>query len=90
VTQLDDLDAWLRLLRTTGIGRASARRLLAACGSPQAVFNTPAAALRELVGAEAASALNEPPAQHDEQLAATRAWLEGDPARHVLVLGDAG
>jgi DNA processing protein len=84
-----ELDAWLRLLRTPGIGRASARRLLAACGSPQAVFDASAAALRELVGAEAASALNEPPPRHDEQLAATRTWLEADAARHVIVLGDA-
>jgi DNA processing protein len=85
----DELDAWLRLLRTPGIGRTSARRLLAACGSPQAVFDARPAVLRELVGAEAASALNEPPLQHDEQLAATRAWLEGDASRHVIALGDA-
>jgi DNA processing protein len=84
----DELDAWLRLLRTPGIGRTSARRLLAACGSPQAVFDTPAAALRELVGSEAASALNEPPPQHDEQLAATRAWLDGEASRYVIALGD--
>jgi DNA processing protein len=86
---VSELDAWLRLLRTAGIGRASARRLLAACGSPQAVFDASAVALRELIGAEAASALNEPPPRHDEQLTATRTWLEADAARHVIVLGDA-
>ncbi len=84
----EDLDAWLRLLRTPGIGRTAARRLLAACGSPQAVFSARAAALRELVGAEAASALSEPPPRHDEQLAATRAWLDGDASRHVIALGE--
>jgi DNA processing protein len=89
LTAPDDLDAWLRLLRTPGIGRTSARRLLAACGSPQAVFEARPAALRDLVGAEAASALSEPPPQHDEQLAATRAWLEADSTRHVIALGDA-
>jgi DNA processing protein len=88
LTALDDLEAWLRLLRTPGIGRTSARRLLASCGSPQAVFSARPAALRELVGAEAASALNEPPTRHDEQLAATRAWLDSDASRHVIVLGD--
>jgi DNA processing protein len=89
LTAPDDLDAWLRLLRTPGIGRTSARRLLAACGSPQAVFDARPAALRELVGVEAASALNEAPPRHDEQLAATHAWLGGEASRHVIVLGDA-
>jgi DNA processing protein len=32
VSAPDDLDAWLRLLRTPGVGRDSARKLLAACG----------------------------------------------------------
>jgi DNA processing protein len=89
LTAPDDLDAWLRLLRTPGIGRTSARRLLAACGSPQAVFDARPTAWRELIGAEAASALKEPPPQHEEQLAATRAWLDGDATRHVIALGDA-
>jgi DNA processing protein len=89
LTAPDDLDAWLRLLRTPGIGRTSARCLLAACGSPQAVFDAQAAALRELIGAEAAAALTELPAQHQEQLAATRAWLEADATRHIITLGDA-
>ncbi len=88
MTAPDDLDAWLRLLRTPGIGRTSARRLLAACGSPQAVFDAPATALRELLGAEAASGLTEPPPRHDEQVAATRTWLEGDASRHIIVLGE--
>jgi DNA processing protein len=38
MTDRDDLAAWLRLLQTPGIGRESARKLLAAFGSPQAVF----------------------------------------------------
>ena len=88
MTDLDDLDAWLRLLRTPGIGRTSARRLLAACGSPQGVFDARPAALRDLVGAEAASALSEPPPRHDDQLAATRAWLDAEASRHVIALGD--
>jgi len=32
-----ELAAWLRLLLTPGLGRVGARRLLSACGSPQAV-----------------------------------------------------
>jgi DNA processing protein len=89
LTAPDDLEAWLRLLRTPGIGRTSARRLLAACGSPQAVFDAKTATLTELVGAAAASALNVPPPQHDEQHAATRAWLDAEAARQVITLGDA-
>jgi DNA processing protein len=85
----DDLDVWLRLLRTPGVGRGSARRLLAACGSAQGVFDAAPAALRELVDAPTAIALRTTPQRHEEQLAATRAWLGADTARHVIVLGDA-
>jgi DNA processing protein len=89
LTAPEELEPWLRLLRTPGIGRTSARRLLAACGSPQAVFDATPATLAELVGAAAASALKVPPLQHDEQLAATRAWLDADAARQVITIGDA-
>jgi DNA processing protein len=88
VSAPDDLDAWLRLLRTPGVGRDSARKLLAACGSAEGVFAAPAATLRALVGPTLCSALAEPPERHDEQVAATRAWAAADPARHVITLGD--
>ena len=84
----DDLAAWLRLLRTPGIGRDTARRLLAACGTPEAVFAAKAATLRELATAAQVSALATRPERHDEQLAATVAWLDADPTHHVLTLGD--
>jgi DNA processing protein len=84
----DDLDAWLRLLRTPGVGRDAARRLLKACGSPESVLNAGAAAWRELVGPVVAQALAAPPADHAELLAATRTWLAADDARQVIVLGD--
>ena len=85
----DDLDAWLRLLRTPGVGRERARKLLAACGSPDGVLTAGVAAQRALVGEAVATALALVPERHDEQLAATRAWLAGDSGRHVIVLGDA-
>ncbi|HEY6087506.1 MAG TPA: DNA-processing protein DprA [Burkholderiaceae bacterium] len=84
----DDLPAWLRLLRTAGIGRDSARRLLASCGSPEAVFAASPAALRELLGPSQASALKVQPEGQAEQLATTLAWLDADPNHHVLALGD--
>ncbi len=85
----DELSAWLRLLRTPGVGPGTARRLLTACGSPEAVFSAPSATLHELIGAPLASALAAPPERHAEQLATTMAWLDADPAHHVLTLGDA-
>lgn len=85
----DELDAWLRLLRTPGVGRDSARRLLAAFGSAPSIFEAGAAALHTLVGRALGGALCAPPEGHDEQVAATRAWLESDTARHLLTLGDA-
>ena len=85
----DDLSAWLRLLRAPGIGRETARRLLAACGSPEAVFSTRPATLRELIGLPLTSALAALPERHAEQLAITVAWLDADPAHHVLTLGGA-
>ncbi len=84
----DDLATWLRLLRTAGVGRESARRLLAACGSPDGVFTTRTATLREIVSPAVASALATLPAGHAEQLAATETWLTADPTHHVLTLGD--
>ncbi len=85
----DDFDAWFRLLETPGVGRDTARRLLAACGSAQAVFDTPVAALRGLVGAPLATALLAPPGPEQASRATVaRAWLNGAPDRHVLKLGD--
>jgi DNA processing protein len=84
----DDLDVWLRLLRTPGVGRDGARRLLKACGSPEGVFDAGAAAWRELVGPAVGQALATPPDGHVDLLSATRAWLAADDARRVIVLGD--
>ncbi len=87
-----ELGAWLRLIETPGIGRTKARRLLAAWGSPQAIFEAPEAALREVVDASSARALRQTPVGWADLLARTLAWLEAStPAspRHVLTLADA-
>ncbi len=87
----DDFDAWFRLLETPGVGRETARRLLAACGSAAAVFKTPAAPLRGLVGPQvAALLLNEPGPEQTARAAAARDWLQSSADHHVLKLGDAG
>ena len=56
-----ELGAWLRLLLTRGVGNEAARRLLAAFGSPEAIFEQPAAALQAVVGERLSLALQQPP-----------------------------
>ncbi|MEO7129082.1 MAG: DNA-protecting protein DprA, partial [Rhodoferax sp.] len=53
----NELAAWLRLTLTPGVGNASARKLLAAFGLPQAVFSQSQAALRQLVSVTQSAAL---------------------------------
>ncbi len=84
----DELAAWLRLLLTDGVGRASARRLLAAFGSPQAVFDARPAAWAEVLGQARAQALAKPPADLDERIAATTAWHAQGDDRRLIALGD--
>ena len=87
----DELQAWLRLVETPGVGRDSARKLLAALASPEAVFTASAATLRAIVGAEQVAALAVAPEGFDERLARTWDWLcaEDGAPRRVLTLGDA-
>jgi DNA processing protein len=71
----EELTAWLRLSLTEGVGNDAAQRLLAHFGSPEAVFEQPASALREVVSSAQADALLEPPLTLDMQLALTQHWL---------------
>ena len=89
----DELAAWLRLVETPGVGRESARRLLAEFGSPEAVLGASIAARKAIVGATPANALAIEPPGFGALLAATLTWLDGgtasdSEARDVLVLGD--
>lgn len=85
-----ELAGWLRLAGTPGIDRGAARRLLAAFGSPQAVFEASPAAWRGLLTPAQADALATPPAEHAECVDATERWLRTDegPPRRLLPLGD--
>lgn len=88
----EDLAAWLRLTLTDGVGNDSARRLLAAFGLPQAIFEQSSAALQQVVTPAQASALREVPAALANLLAATLQWLDGQDdngRRRVVALGDA-
>ncbi len=90
VIDRDELAAWLRLLETPKVGRDSARKLLAAFGSPQAVFDASSSARREVAGATPAAAL----VLEHEGLAAlvtlTLDWLnaESQERRALVTLGD--
>ena len=87
----DELAGWLRLSTTPGVGRATARRLLAAFGSPERVLGASDDALRALAGADTVHALRGDAAPLARQLEDTQRWLEGATAgvaRDILVLGD--
>jgi DNA processing protein len=86
----DDIAAWLRLLETPQVGRESARRLLAAFGSPQAALAANVAARKEVVGAGPAQALSQAADGHAELLKLTLDWLAQtyEAERHLIALGD--
>jgi DNA processing protein len=86
----EELAAWLRLASTPGVGRATARRLLAAFGLPHQLFAQPASALASVADAAQVPALHEEPAGWPELVERTWAWLQAAPGtRHVLTLADA-
>ena len=89
----EELGLWLRLALTPGIGSETARRLLAAFGPPQVLFEQPESALRQVVSALQAQALRELPAGWAELTDATWHWLQSPSVpnveRIVVTLGDA-
>jgi DNA processing protein len=86
----DEVAAWLRLLETPQVGRGSARRLLAAFGSPQAALAAPLEARREVVGPEAAQALDQPADTLPALIEATWRWLSDNTTgpRRLLTLAE--
>lgn len=87
-----ELAAWLRLTLTPGVGNATARKLLAAFGLAQAIFEQPASALKYVVSANLVQALLSTPPELADLCSSTVAWLaqdEGDGIHHrIAVLGD--
>lgn len=88
----DELRAWLRLLMTPRVGPGTARRLLAALGSPQAVFDASPATRAAVVGERDARGLRDEPEGLLEALESTLAWARTpDPAgaqRALITLAD--
>ena len=89
--QRDELQAWLRLTLSPGVGHRGARRLLGALGSAEAVFEAAPAQLGELLTPAQVQALNLQPANLPELLERTWNWLQ-HPAEglchQILTLGD--
>ena len=88
-TEMGELQAWLRLLLTPGVGNETARQLLTAFGSAPAIFEQTAAALRETGSARLVQAIQTEPEDLKGQLASTLAWLADGEDRCVVTLGDA-
>ncbi|MCX7255690.1 MAG: DNA-processing protein DprA [Polaromonas sp.] len=84
-----ELQAWLRLTLTPGVGNATARKLLAAFGSAQAVFEQSSLTLRQLGSEKLASALQTEPPTLAALLQTTRDWLQAGSNRRIATLGDA-
>jgi DNA processing protein len=80
-----ELAAWLRL--TESLGPAAVRRLLAMAGSPEAVFELPAAALDQALSGKQREAFNRPPDYLPELITRAEAWL-AEPGQELLALGD--
>jgi DNA processing protein len=85
----EELQAWLRLTLTPGVGNTTARKLLAAFGSAQAIFEQSSGALQKLGSDKLASILRSEPPQLAAQLQTTLEWLQAADDRHIAVLGDA-
>lgn len=85
----DEWAAWLRLLLTPGVGRDTARRLLAAFGLPADIWRHAPSAWETVTSARIARALQTEPPGLPQALDRLEAWLAGDEDRHVITLADA-
>lgn len=86
--ETDELRAWLRLSLTEGVGNETSRQLLAAFGSPQAIFAQDAAALKAVGTERLRRAIEAEPDELPALLARTLAWLAEGTDRCILTLGD--
>jgi len=83
----DELAAWLRLTLSDGVGPVTARKLLAAFGLPQTIFEHSSSALRQVAGPTQLQALLNPPESLPQMVETTWSWLqrqEDDGVRHQI------
>lgn len=85
---IEELRAWLRLALTPGVGNSTARKLLTAFGSVQAIFEQSSATLQQLGSDKLARALRKEPADLAAQQQTTMDWLQAGDDRRIAVLGD--
>lgn len=85
-----ELGAWLRLSLTPGVGNETARKLLAAFGSAQAIFGQSAGTLRQFGSDRLADTLLTEPETLAVQLQTTLDWLQAADDRRIVTLGDPG
>lgn len=84
------LAAWLRLMRTPGVGPRTAVLLLTAFGTPEDIFSAPFDALRGCVGPSLAAALGRPPVPDTGRLLDAILLWQADSGHAVLALGEPG
>lgn len=84
----DELAAWLRLLLTPGLGRASARHLLARFGLPEPVWARSETDWAQVVGPALATAMTQDIDGFAATLDAHERWLAAGDDRHLITLGD--
>jgi len=83
-----DLELWLRLVLTPGIGPVHARRLLERFGSPRAIFESDATALSAFAGERMARLLQSDDGARERKAAQTLEWARAD-AHHLITFADA-
>ena len=85
-----ELEGWLRLGLTDGVGDITARTLLQRFGLPEAIFHATESELSGCVTARQTQALLRVPDGLEHLLESTLQWLHDDPSRRrLLTLGDA-
>ena len=86
-----ELQAWLRLSLTPGVGNAAARRLLAHFGAAPAIFEACATELQACVSVAQAAQLRHPPEGFEQAFETTWQWLHAgtqELAHALVTLGD--
>jgi DNA processing protein len=87
-TNPDELSAWLRLTLAPGVGNDAARRLLAAFGSAQGIFEQSATSLRHIGTDRLVKAIQSQPPALPALLHTTLDWLQAGDDRRIATLGD--
>ena len=85
----DELSAWLRLTLAPGVGNDASRKLLAAFGSAQAIFEQSSLSLRQIGTDRLVKAIHSQPPGLPALLQTTLDWLQAGDDRSIATLGDA-